>query len=480
MVCDRDRHPRLAAAGDRDPRHHESKRGRETLSWIVVVFTLPVLGIGVYLLIGELKLGRKRAKHVLRLYDPIRRRLQSLEHPLMRVHWHEHETACEQLSQAGYRMLNVPALPGNQLQLIDDWQQIFDGLIQDIDAATINVDLEFYIWSSGGRSDEVIEAIERACGRGVSCRILLDAIGSRPFLRSKDTKRLRAAGAIVQPALPGSLWRLPFVRFDLRLHRKIVLVDDQIAWTGSLNLVDPRYFKKEAGVGHWIDAMTRIQGPAVEALAITFQADWHIETTARTDDLPDLTGDQAITKHGSSIVQVLPSGPANNTEAIEQILLTAIYSARKEVVITTPYLVPSDSLQMALSSAAQRGVKVIVIVPEKVDSLLVHYASRAFNGQLMDAGVWIAQFRGGLLHTKSVTIDGEFCLFGSLNMDPRSLRLNFEVTLAIYDKLFTHQLRALQQSYLDQSHLTDIHTWKHRPVATRFVENVARLLGPLL
>ncbi len=458
-----------------------SRRGvGETLSWVMLVFVLPVFGPLLYLLIGELRLGRHRAARVRNLLEPVGMRLSRLDRPRLRVNWDALTADSEPLALAGKNMLSVPALPGNHLQLFGKWETIFDHLISDIDSAIVNVDIEFYIWYSGGRSDDVISALERAAARGVACRVLLDALGSQKFLRGTDAARLRRAGVQVQAALPGGLWRLLFVRFDLRLHRKIVLIDDQIGWTGSLNLVDPRYFKQSSGVGQWIDAMVRVSGPAVEALAITFQTDWHIETSSNDASLPDLTGDQKISKPGSSIVQVLPSGPAHQVEAIEQILITAIYSARKELVITSPYFVPSEPLQMALTSAAQRGVKVIVIVPAKVDSILVRYASRAFKGRLLDWGIRIAQFQGGLLHTKSVTIDRETSLFGSLNMDPRSFRLNFEITLAIFDPVFTSQLRDLQQSYIDQSEMMDLESWRKRPFHSRLIENTARLLGPLL
>jgi cardiolipin synthase len=158
----------------------------------------------------------------------------------------------------------------------------------------------------------------------------------------------------------------------------------------------------------------------------------------------------------------------------------AIYGARREVVLTTPYFVPSESLLYALLSAAARGVEVTLIVPAKIDSRLVHFASRAFQTDLLAAGVRVALFQGGLLHTKSITVDGQFCLFGSLNLDPRSFRLDFEITLAVYDAEFTADLRRLQQHYLDGSLLLDLATCRARSVRERLAEDTARLLGPLL
>ncbi len=451
-----------------------------SLAWLTILFTLPLLGIVVYLLIGELRLGSRRARLVTQLYQPIRDRYMALVRPNLEMKWRSYGDVWEHLSRAAEQMLQAPTLPGNGLELVGDWEQIFDRLIEDIDQAQINCDLEFYIWHVGGRSGDVVAALERARRRGVICRILVDALGSQAFLKSADAKRLREAGAKVHGALPGGLWRLPFIRFDLRLHRKIVLIDDRIAWTGSFNMVDPRFFKKDAGVGQWVDAMVRMRGPAVEALAITFQTDWYVETDATGPTLPDVSGDQKIVKVGDSAVQVLASGPANHVEAIERLLISAIYAARRELVITTPYFVPSEALQMALSSAALRGVKVILILPANVDSKLVRFASSAFKGELLDSGVRVAQFTGGLLHTKSVTIDGEISLFGSLNMDPRSFRLNFEITLTIYDSIFTRSLRDLQQSYIDQSLIMDRQTWHRRSNVLRFGENLARLVSPLL
>ena len=158
----------------------------------------------------------------------------------------------------------------------------------------------------------------------------------------------------------------------------------------------------------------------------------------------------------------------------------AVYAGRRELVLTTPYFVPSKSLRTVLVSAAMRGLKVILIVPAKVNSLLVRYAGQAFKGDLLRAGVRIANFEGGLLHTKSGTINGKISLFGSLNLDPRSFRLNFEISLAVYDQQFTTQLRQLQQAYIDHSQLMNLEMWHSRPLSQRIAENFTRLFGPLL
>lgn len=451
----------------------------ESLAWILVIFAFPLVGPLVYLLFGELRLGSRRAKRFVELFPPIGRWLEQLDERFD-VNWSEVGDECEPLAKLARLSLGLPTLPGNSLELIGQWQAVFERMVQDIEAAEKTCHLEFYIWQPGGLVDDVAEALIRAEQRGVTCRILVDAMGSRTFLRSGVAEQLRDAGVEIIAALPGGILRMPFVRFDLRMHRKIVVIDGRVAYTGSLNMVDPRYFKRDADVGQWVDAMVRIEGPIVEALAITFLADWYVESEYELEQLRDVGGAQPQLKVGKCAVQALPSGPAFRTESIEQILVMAIYAARRELVLTTPYFVPSEALRMALESAARRGVKVILIVPAKVDSRLVRYASQAFQGDLLRAGVRIAKFGGGLLHTKSVTVDGEMSLFGSLNLDPRSFRLNFEISLAIYNCEFTSELRGLQQTYIDQSELVDLEIWTKRPLRHRVAENTARLLGPIL
>jgi len=451
----------------------------ESLAWILVIFLLPIVGPLGYLLLGELRLGKRRVHRFVELFPPIREWLEEIARRTP-VNWSELGVECEPLSRLTEQTIGLPTQPGNHLELLDDWQHVFQRLVEDIDRAQQTCHMVFYIWHVGGAANEVAEALIRASGRGVVCRVLVDDLGSRSFLRSDLAARLRNAGIHLHAALPGSVWRMLFVRFDLRMHRKIVVIDGKVAYTGSLNLVDPRYFKVESGVGQWVDAMVRVEGPAVESLGVTFLADWYVETETTLEELRHASGVEEQPLQGECAVQVLPSGPAFRSEAIEDVLLMAVYAARRELVLTTPYFVPSESLRIALASAARRGVKVVLIVPAKVDSLLVRYASQAFKGDLLRAGVRIANFDGGLLHTKSVTIDDEISLFGSLNLDPRSMRLNFEISLAVYNRVFVNQLRALQQKYIDRSELMDLTTWDARSNSQRFAENCARLLGPLL
>ena len=451
----------------------------ETLAWIMVVFSMPIIGPLLYLTMGELRLGRRRAGRFTELTKPLMDWLHDIRQRSL-VDWNSLEADYKPLAEMCERTVGVPALAGNRVDLLADWEQIFAKLLADVEAAASTIHVEFYIWSDGGEADRVADALIHAQRRGVTCRVLVDALGSHHFLHGKVCRRMRAGGVHVVAALPGGLFRLPFVRFDLRLHRKIVVIDGRVGYTGSLNLVDPRYFKKNAGVGEWVDAMVRVEGPAVEAMQIIFLADWYVESHAEFDHLLETADAKPQPSRGDVETQVMPSGPDLPANAIEQVLLTAIYSARHELLITTPYFVPSEPLTLALVAAARRGVKVVLILPRRVDSTLVRYASSAFKGDLLEAGVRIALFNDGLLHTKSVTVDREHSLFGSVNLDPRSFRLNFEILLAMYDSHFTAQLADLQQTYIDRSELMDLETYRRRPLRHKILESFARLLGPLL
>ncbi|TWT74475.1 Cardiolipin synthase [Posidoniimonas polymericola] len=448
-----------------------------SLAWILVVDGFPVAGPLLYLVLGELRLGSRRAQRFKQLFRPVVMWLKELDDTRVKL---EPGHPGQPFAELAERSLGFPPLSGGKMKLLPSWQVAFDAILEDIRVAEKSVFMEFYIWHPGGRADDVVDALLEAAGRGVDCRLLLDALGSRTFLRGPLARRLREAGVQVHAALPGGIFRLLFVRFDLRLHRKNVVVDGRVAYTGSMNLVDPRCFKQSSGVGQWVDAMARIEGPPVKALAITFLADWSVEVGERIEDLKQHSGPYPLPAAGETVVQAVPSGPAYALNAMERALVMAVYSAREEVILTTPYFVPDEPLQMAIVSAAMRGVSVTLVAPKHVDSKLVAFASNAFYAELIEAGVRVMKFSGGLLHTKSVTVDGEWSLFGSLNLDPRSLHLNFELSLGVYDDQFTQSLRGLQLEYVESSQRLTLDELESRPPATHLVESLARLVAPLL
>jgi len=448
-----------------------------SLAWITLIGVAPLFGAVCYLAFGETRLGERNEARVAALLPPYRAWLAQLPRG-PGVDWAGLPGAAQAINRLGVGTVGIPTLPGNRLSLESDAQAIFRVLLRDIEAARKTLHMQFYIWNSGGTADDVVEAVLRAAARGVRCRVLLDAVGSAPFLRHEQARRLRKGGVEVVAMLPTGLLRSLFVRGDHRVHRKLVVIDGAIAYTGSFNLVDPAWFKQDAGVGEWVDAMARIEGPAVEALEVSFIGDWELGTGVGLEELS--RGLAQPGPAGTASVQVFPSGPGYRPEAIHRMILMTIYSARRELVLTTPYFVPSDALLTALQSAAERGVRVTIVLPARNDSVLVSYASRSTFEGLLVAGVRIARFRGGLLHTKSITVDDEISTFGSVNLDLRSFYLNFEISLFIYDQGFTQALRGLQEAYLARSELMELDTWRRRPRRQKLVENVCNLASPLL
>ncbi|MBX3021482.1 MAG: cardiolipin synthase [Bdellovibrionales bacterium] len=446
-----------------------------TWAWLSLILFLPAIGTVLYLLIGEYRLGPRR-----------RRRLAQSAHEVASLSSVAGQPGAiaalpepaRSVAKTAGGLFSAPLMTGNDIELLGGADAAFPRLIADIDAAKESLDMEFYIWSDGGRADLFGEALIRASQRGVRCRVLVDQMGSDRFLKGEMARRLKEGGVDLRAALPSGFLRSLIARPDLRVHRKIMVIDGTLAYTGSMNLADPIFFKREAHVGQWVDALCRLRGPAVQALSFVFLTDWSAETGQDFLTLQQSAPFRNSAQRGSTQIQCLPSGPAIKSAPIEEILILSLYCARQELILTTPYFVPSEALLYALTGAARRGVKTTLIVPAKVDSRLIQYAGRAFLQELAEAGVNVQLYNGGLLHTKSITIDGEVSLFGSLNMDPRSLRINFEITLSIYDKAFTQDLRALQKSYLDQASRLDLKSYQGR--THRLLEDVARLAEPLL
>ena len=454
----------------------QGKQVGVTFAWMTIVLAVPYLGALLYVLIGEHQLGEHRQGRARRVINQSRP-------------WRD--TLCEFASQetvnipVSYQSLDLqtrkiigyPSLPGNRLTLLSDYQSIFRDLINDIKAAQTSCSLEFYIWEAGGLADELLDTVLEAHDRGVQIKILLDGVGSKNFLKGQSARRLRKAGVKLVEALHVNALKMLFQRADIRNHRKIAIIDNRIAYTGSQNLVDPRYFKQDAGVGEWVDLMIRVEGPAVTVLDNVVAMDWSVEAGEANDFSTSSISMQAV---GDLPVHVVPSGPVFREGVIHELIMSIIYKAQRELIITTPYFAPNEALTVALIAAANRGVDVTLVIPARVDSFMVRYATPALLDSLLAVGIRVAQFDQGLLHTKSITVDGEFCVVGSVNMDMRSLWLNFEISLFVYNEGFTQQVRELQASYIAQSNFTDREHFRQRTFPQRLATNIMRLFSPVL
>jgi cardiolipin synthase len=316
-----------------------------------------------------------------------------------------------------------------------------------------------------------MDALLRAVRRGVTCRVLIDALGSHHWAR-RVVERLSAGGAEIRLALPFG-FRRRSARADLRNHRKIAVIDGYIGYTGSQNIVDADF---RPGIVNQ-ELVVRVTGPIVLELQAVFVADWYLETEqalAGPDLFPELSAS------GEVAAQVLPSGPDYPAAGIEHLIVALVHGARRRVAVTTPYFVPDEPLLQALQTAAMRGVEVHLVVSGIADHPLVNLAQRSYYAELLQSGVRIHLFQDKLLHAKHLSVDGEVALIGSSNVDIRSFVLNAEVSLITYNRDVVARLRAEQERNFAASVQLSLAAWAGRSPVGKFGENLARLLSPLL
>jgi cardiolipin synthase A/B len=456
------------------------------LAWLVVLLFVPLAGVPAYLLIGEVRLGTRRARRHARLTRDLEERAGHFWRG-GDEDWTGELGDYRPISRLCEAVTNLPPLRGNALRLIADSRELIDAMIRDVEHAKAHVDLLTYIWMDpvpGSAGERFGRAMITAGARGVRCRVLVDSVGSKRFLRSVLAREMRAAGVQIVEALPASIFRAPFSRIDVRNHRKIMVIDGWTAYCGSQNITDETFGRNERrNIGPWIDATLRVEGPAAQALGVVFRRDWELDTSEPPERVEAWAPNPRLPEAGC-IVQVVPTGPGEAARGrgrgLHEALLSSFYAARREIIITTPYFVPDEASLSALIAAAMRGVTVRVVVPARIDNRLVALASRSHFGDLLDAGVRIFEHQRGLLHAKTISIDTDVALVGSANMDMRSYFLNFEATLFVYDDDFASHLRMLQIGYIDESREVHLDRWNQRSLAARLADNAARLLGPLL
>jgi cardiolipin synthase len=351
-------------------------------------------------------------------------------------------------------------------------------LVEDLEADRSHCHLLYYIFSHDSVGQRVAEALIHAARRGVTCRLLVDAAGSRPVMKSKLWGEMRDAGVKLGVALPVNPLRAFVARLDLRNHRKLTVIDGRVAYAGSHNISRALYYKKER-FGAWVDASVRLTGATVQLLQELFIQDWYATTGELPDDedlFPRFVGPSS-----SNIpIQVLPTGPASEDAPLERVILQAIHVAEEHVGLTTPYFVPDDALVDALRAAAWRGVEVDLVVPKVSDAPVVQAAGRSRYGELLEVGVRIYEYTAGLLHAKTVTVDHAFSLIGSANLDIRSFMLNFELALLVYDEDFASQVQFLRRSYIQSSEEVTLWDWRSRGPRKVLFDNVSKLVSPLL
>lgn len=449
------------------------RRPAGALAWLAFIYFIPWIGFIFYLLIGRRALGRRRSAR----YDearrwaqtPVRLALQDphITHPVVAPELDDLVTLCKRLS-------GLPIVGGNEVRFITDSDRFIDDLIDDIDRAEHHVHMLFYIYKDDQTGRRVADALRRAAGRGVACRLLADSVGSKSFFRTLRSS-LQAAGVQTVEALPAGILRRQLRRIDLRNHRKVAIIDGRIGYTGSQNIVNADYGHKR--VGAWRDMMMRIVGPAALGLQYVFYDDWCAEMRAAPDaphdfPTPDTPGEVAI--------QIIPSGPNEPTDVFRNVTIAAINEAQNRVILTTPYFVPDEPLVLALQLTVLRGVRVDLVIPQRSDHPLVGAAAESHYTTLLKSGVNVHLHQRGLLHSKTLSVDDAFALVGSGNLDCRSFFLNFELSLLLYGREVTQRLREKQEIYIADSKRLDAEEWSDQGSLATFRRNIAALMSPLL
>jgi cardiolipin synthase len=352
-------------------------------------------------------------------------------------------------------------------------------MVADIDRSREHVHICTYIWLADSNGLKVKEACIRAAGRGVAVRILADALGSRRLIGSHHWHELIDSGCNARVALPvgNPLWTLIRGRVDLRNHRKMTIIDNEIAWVGSQNIADPQ-FRIKRRYAPWVDIMTRWIGPVAQHVQYLFVSDWIAEGGDEISGM--LCEPHPPAGHGSIVAQVIGTGPTASFDAMPSSFSELIHSARRELVITTPYFVPDEQLLFALTSAARRGVRTIMILPKRCDSRFVGATSRSYYEDLLKAGVCLFEFRPGLLHSKTMIVDRSIGLIGSANLDRRSFELNFENNILFADRALADAIRERQDHYLATSDLVTPEDVRRFGLFRRLLQNLLATMSPVL
>ena len=462
----------VATAGRALLRPHREPASR--LAWIIAIFALPIAGIILYLLLGETRISgprRTRGREVNALLPRPSGNYECTSEQVGGAHWAPFALA---------RTVNkLDPTCNNAARLAADSYATVDEMVEDIDAARETVHGCFYIWLADNNGLKLKDAFIRAARRGVQVRLLADALGSRLLIRSDHWREMHEAGCDALVALPvgNPLWTVIRGRVDLRNHRKLMVVDNKVAWCGSQNCADPE-FRIKPRYAPWVDIMSRWEGPVAQQSQYLFVSDWMAEGG---DDVRRLLGpDEAPAGAGSVTAQVLGTGPTAEFDAMPACFAELIHSAREELVVTTPYFVPDEQLLFALTSAGRRGIRTRMLFPKRNDNWIVAAASRSYYRDLIDAGVEIYEYRLGLLHAKTMVVDGRVGLIGSANLDRRSFELNFENNILFEDVDFAGAVRARQDEYLAECDRVTREDVDRYGLGLRLWQNLLATLSPML
>ena len=452
-----------------------NRRPQTALAWLVLIFALPVPGIVLFLLFGSRRLPRSRRRKQREINQYILETTEGIEDVRRDNPW---PGWLEPIVELNRKLGAMPLVGGNTAELLTDYETSIATMTAAVESAKKYVHVEFYILSFDRTTVRFFDAMRDAVERGVTVRVLMDHVA---MLRSKGynrTKRkLRRIGVQWHVMLPVQPLKGKYQRLDLRNHRKILVVDGTVAYTGSQNMIDSSYNKRgnlRRGL-HWRDLMVRFEGPIVAGINALFITDWYSETNELLlRETPD--AGRASKSRDAVDCQVVPSGPGFDGENNLRLFNSLVYAAQERVILTSPYFVPDDSMLYAITTAAQSGLDVQLFASEIGDQPVVYHAQRSYYEALLRAGVRIWLYQSPtVLHAKHFTIDDQVAVIGSSNMDMRSFTLNLEISVMIHGPEFVSQLREVEASYRAMSRELTLDDWRKQPLRSKVLDNVARL-----
>lgn len=450
------------------------------LAWFIILLFFPYVSVVIYWMFGEVNLGASADEHRQDIIQQLHEK-----HPDAlgdNTHLASHVKPCYHPAFAYAASINgFASTMGNTATLLANATDAKTRMIADFDTAREQIHVLYYIWLNDETGTAVAQALIRAAQRGVACRAMVDGLGSRKLVASELWQQMRAAGVELAVAMPLThlIKTLLFSRIDLRNHRKITIIDGKITYCGSQNCADPE-FRIKPKYAPWVDIMLRFEGNVVAQNQLLFASDWLVEK-------PD-TPLEAFTTHITNIAesetgfvaQVFGDGPTERLAATPQLFATLLAQAQQRITISTPYFVPDYSVINAICAAAYRGIAVTMIFPKRNDSFIVAATSRSYYRQLLEAGVSIYEYKDGLLHAKTLTVDSSVSLIGSSNMDLRSFDLNYENNILINDKTTTQAIETRQQNYIEHADHVTLASVLGWSIPRRIWYNVVATIGPVL
>ncbi|MEH7436409.1 cardiolipin synthase [Neobacillus drentensis] len=453
----------------------ENRHPTQTITWLVVLGSFPLIGFIFYLLFGR---NYRKERMFRKKYFLDKQAFLTVEgdddprSEEKRRLLGEHQA---RLFTLAHKLGNSPISFDTSTKVLTNGEETFRNIIDELKRARHHIHLEYYIVRHDHIGQEIKDILIEKANQGVKVRFLFDAVGSWKLSKAYIND-LRGAGIETVPFGPV---RLPFLnnKFNFRNHRKIIVIDGTIGFVGGLNIGD-EYLGRDKEIGFWRDTHLMLKGEAVRTLQLIFLQDWYYMTNHSFLTAEYLSPQLDYKSHGG--VQLIAGGPDNEWSVIKNIFFAMITSAKKNVWIASPYFIPDEDIFSAIKVAALSGVDVRLLVPNRPDKRIVFHASRSYFPELLEAGVKVYEYERGFMHSKIVIVDDELASIGTSNMDMRSFHLNFEVNAFLFRTNSTEKLVMEYLNDLKYAKELNLLTFQKRHFGLRILESTARLLSPLL